>query len=202
VAEQTAVAELSEDKVVLDKADLPIPQAEEEAEEIIEETPSEDEADRVVAPEPPLKPKGKIAIAGAALALLLLGGAWFLFSGGGEEEAPLPSETLPAASATGLARATLEPFIVPIPVSSKGRLLRASVMLEFANRDEMQELMSNRLLLMRDIIYRSLHNRSAEDLNRARMNEALSSQIKLQINNALGREAIKQVYLPDFLFVG
>jgi flagellar basal body-associated protein FliL len=206
VAEQTAVAESSEDKVVLDKADLPIPEVEEETEVI--ETPSDDEQDEVAAKEPLTKPKPKpktkIIIMAAAVLALIAGGACFFFLRGGEyKEAPLPAEPpLPAASVTGPPRATLAPFIIPIPVNPQGRLLRAVVMLEFVNRDEMQELMNERLLLMRDIIYRSLHNRSAEDLNRLRANEALSSQIKAQLNNALGREAVKQVYFPDFLFAG
>jgi flagellar FliL protein len=212
VAEQIAVAENSEDKVVLDKADLPIAEAEEEseeqaeekAEEIIAETPSEDEKEDGVAAEAPLpKSKRKIIIMGAALLLLIAGGVWFLFLRGGErQEAPLPEPPPVAASALGPARATLEPFIIAIPVNPQGRLLRAVIMLEFVNRDEMQELMNERLLFMRDIIYRGLHNRSAEELNRLRMSEALSSQIKTHLNNALGREAIKQVYFPDFLFAG
>jgi flagellar FliL protein len=210
-------------KVALDKADLPVAQEEEETpepaqpqetedEDGAEDTPAEDES--VAAP---IAKKRKLLImAGAAglLVLLLGAGLWWFFLrtpppppeiSPAPEEAPAPV-LLPERSVVGANGLALEAFVVPLIPDSQGqgRLLRLNVILECRSTQERDDLLQNEkeILKARDAIYRGLCNRSTGDINNARANGYLANQLKEYINQTLGREVVRYLYFPEFLFAG
>ncbi len=209
----SSITAIEDNKVALDKADLPLPAVEDEPEVDVDGQEASAEPEVAFAPGSIVeegqeggKRPSKLVMLGAAAAvlLLLLAAAWFFFlRGPAAPPAPVATNDKPAAVASaGPPRAGLAPFVVPIMTNPRGRLLQISVVLEF-NSDEVKDMvMAEHTAAIRDVIYRNLRNRSAEDLNSARMNSLLQGQMKEQINKALGGEFIKSVYFPDFLFAG
>lgn len=213
---KASVKVVNDGKVVLDKADLPLPELEDELlpdEEGAErETGHDEDADIPViiedVEETEVKrrlPSKKVLIAGGAgiLLLLLLLAIWFLFLKS-PAAPPLEQTKSPAAVAVpaGPPRGNLDPFMVPIMVNPRGRMLLVTVMFEFAANEEKAIVLEENVVAVRDVVFRALRNRSVEDLNSARMNNALQTQIKDQINQLMGGAIIKNVYFPEFTFVG
>ena len=210
-----AQAEQESNKVVLDKADLPLPQEEELGEEEergaaeAEESATERLLEHLPEDEPPSK-KRKLIIIGAGALVLLLVLVWFLFlRGPAEPETMAEPETATVTAPPGLVAASptqlaLPPFLIPIAPDARGRLLRITVVLEFNSGAEKDSFMESEqdMLVTRDAIYRSLRNRSAQDISSARLNGYLTGQMREQINQALGRAAIKHLNFPEFLFAG
>jgi flagellar basal body-associated protein FliL len=95
----------------------------------------------------------------------------------------------------------LEPFLVPLAASDKGRLLKVGVSLEVSDPAE-KELLLPFKLQMRDAIYRLLRDRPAEEVQGARTKNLLQGQIKTEINHLLGSVIIYQVYFTEFVITG
>jgi flagellar FliL protein len=205
-------------KVVLDKADLPLAQEEEEAPALPEEKGAEEDSDEPASPAdesaaPLASKKRKLLIIaiGSGILLLLLAAVWWFFlrSPAPPEPPPQPeahSEPSPVRSSVGPSGLALESFLIPLIPDSQGqgRLLRLNMILECRNTMERDQLLQNEkeILIVRDAIYRGLCNRSTTDINNARANGYLSDQIREHINQALGQEVIRQIYFPEFLFAG
>ncbi|MDR1396150.1 MAG: flagellar basal body-associated FliL family protein [Desulfarculales bacterium] len=207
--------EMAGGKVVLDKADLPVPQEEEDAQEAV--LPPKEKYEPTSSSPPPQaasspdKKRKFIIIGGAAgLALLLAGAAWLFFAPSSSPPPPdpvaqdSPAPPPPAQAGIGLNRLSLEPFLIPLVSDGQGRLLRLAVILECQNTQERDFILQNEkdILIIRDAIYRGFAGRSNSDLNYARQNNFLSDQIMEHINQALGRHVISRIYFPEFLFAG
>ena len=68
-------------------------------------------------------------------------------------------------------RLDLEPFIIPLQPSKKGRILKVVVSLEVPEPDAKQELLAQKRLC-RDLVYRLLRDRQVPDLETARSQAA------------------------------
>lgn len=207
------------EKVELDKADLPIlappPVAETPPEvevDLAGEAPAEVEIPAQPAAEPPKSKKKLFILAGAggALVLVLVLGSYFLLRKPAkppappvqvaEQAAPAPQE--PAPEVSHEVTYTLEPFLVPLLKTGRsGRLLRLSVNLEVGDT-VVTEALDRRKIAVRDVIYRSLRDRPADELQGARAKNLLQTQIKTEINHLLGAEGVTQVIFSEFVITG
>lgn len=209
------------EKVELDKADLPIldmpaPQAPppEVEVDLAGEAPSLTlpvEAPTEAATPAPKKRLGLFLGLGAGVALLAVGavGAWLFLKKPAPAPAPAPVASLPAetpADKPPQARPDisykLEPFLVPLLKSKDGgRLLMLSLSLEVGD-PRVRDLLGPRKVALRDLIYRLLRDRPADEIKSARSKNLLETQIKTELNNYLGTEAITQVRFTDFVITG
>lgn len=194
-------------KVALDRADLPLPELEEEPVPAVAPTTVENDFDpEVLAPEEEQKrglPKVVLLGGGALAVLVVLAAIWFFFLRSGGEEALPETETETVVSQpVDEPRTTLRPFIIPIMPDPRGRLLKVTVMLEFNTIEDMDMALEAKIPVIRDVIYRTFRNRSVDDINNARLNNVLPMQLKNQLNKALGVDIVKHIYFPEFLFAG
>jgi flagellar basal body-associated protein FliL len=207
----------SSEKVELDKADLPIldalippPAAQEPPPEVEVDLAGDEVALPPAEAEAEEPPKGRRNL------LLLVGGVSFLALAAGvtlwftllmpsrkvvtgpppqtvvEDKIPDPRLAL---------RLELEPFLVPLTATDKGRLLKVGVSLEVTDPAEKDLLLPHKLQ-MRDAIYRLLRDRPAEEVQGARTKNLLQGQIKTELNHLLGSVIIYQVYFTDFVITG
>ncbi|MBI4797707.1 MAG: flagellar basal body-associated FliL family protein [Desulfarculus sp.] len=96
----------------------------------------------------------------------------------------------------------LEPFLVPLLKSKDGgRLLLISLSLEVGD-PKVRDLLNPRKVAMRDLIYRLLRDRPADEIKSARTKHLLETQIKTELNHYLGTEVITQVRFTDFVITG
>ena len=96
----------------------------------------------------------------------------------------------------------LEPFLVPLLKSKQGgRLLKVSVNLEVVD-PAVKDLLAPRQVAMRDVIYRLLRDRPADEIQNARSKNLLETQIKTELNHFLGAEVIGQVHFTEFVITG
>ena len=213
------------EKVELDKADLPIlnlpipkgPSPEVEV-DLSGEAPGLSVP--VEAPTAPPKPTPKKRLGlylglGAGLALFAVGGvgAWLYL----QKPAPAPALATvaqPMAEPPAEAPAEkpsqakpelnykLEPFLVPLLKSKQGgRLLKISLSLEMGDPSA-RDLLGTRKVVLRDVIYRLLRDRPADEIQGARSKHLLETQIKTEINHHLGAEVITQVHFTEFVISG
>lgn len=212
------------EKVELDKADLPIlempvPQAPppEVEVDLAGEAPSL-AAMPVEAPTEEEAPASKKRLGlflglGAGVALLAVGavGAWLYLKKPAPAPAPAPAPvaSLPAETpaekppeARPELNYKLEPFLVPLLKSKDGgRLLLISLSLEVGD-PKVRDLLNPRKVAMRDLIYRLLRDRPADEIKSARTKHLLETQIKTELNHYLGTEVITQVRFTDFVITG
>ncbi len=214
--EGTTLPEGAGDKVELDKADLPLDLTSQEEEPEPEVAPEievdlageEPEGIPLEEEEKPARRFSPLLLAGGGLLLVLLaaGVGWWAFS-----PAPAPEEPekkLPPYIVTGpvpdidqILRLKLKPFIIPLLDSDQGRILKMAVSLETPDEEARQRLSQN-LRLCRDVIYRLLRNRPANELRRARNRHLLQAQIKTALNHALKGKLVFQVYFTEFVITG
>ncbi len=210
----TKPSQSSSEKVELDKADLPIldalippPVSEEPPPEV--EVDLAGEAEELPEPEPEAPKSRKklfIIIGGVSgLALVLGVAAWFILlapakkAAAPESTANLVEEKIPDPKLA--LRLEMEPFLVPLTPTDKGRLLLVGVSLEVSDPAE-KELLVPYKLKLRDAIYRALRDRPAEELMSARSKSLLQGQIKSELNHLLGSVIIYQVYFTNFVITG
>lgn len=203
------------EKVELDKADLPIldalippPGAAESPPEVEVELSGEEEESSELEPEAgePKSRKKLFVFGGVGVLALSLGVAlWFaLLAPSKKTEAPekpsgLVEDKIPDPKLA--LRLELEPFLVPLTPTDKGRLLLVGVSLEVSDPAE-KELLVPVKLRLRDAIYRALRDRPAEEVMGARSKNLLQSQIKTELNHLLGSVIIYQVYFTNFVVTG
>ena len=221
--EEGALPATPSDKVELDKADLPIfdtppPRPAAPAPEVEVDLAGDlpvaapPELEPLEGQAPPGRPKwlylalgaGGLALAGAGVGLWL----WL--------RAPAPAP--PAAQATPQAqeakagegapevrpelKVKLEPFLVPLLQSSQeAGLLRLGVSLELAN-PQLRGLLAGKTIELRDVIYRLLRDRPAEEVRSARSKNLLQAQIKTELNHLLGQDVVFQVFFFEFVITG
>jgi flagellar basal body-associated protein FliL len=176
---------------------------------------------------PPKRRLGLYLGLGAALALLVVGGvgAWLFLSRSAPAPAPVQAPTPATASAPAPAPAPgllplenapeaqppqpkpeaiykLEPFLVPLLKSKGGgRLLRLGVSLEVVD-PAVRGLLLPRQVALRDVIYRLLRDRPADEIQGARSKHLLETQIKTELNHFLGAEVVGQVHFTEFMING
>jgi flagellar FliL protein len=92
----------------------------------------------------------------------------------------------------------LDTFIVNLADQGGNRFLRATMNLELANEDLMEE-MEKRLPQIRDIILMLLPTRTYQDIRSAEGKTALRSEILAKLNGLLKREAITNIYFTEFV---
>jgi flagellar basal body-associated protein FliL len=217
------------EKVELDKADLPIldiptrpaPPPEVEV-DLAGEAPDLHMPLEAPAPAEEAAPKKRLGLylgLGSALALVLVAGvgAWLYFKKPPPAPAPAPApvaapapappmEELEAESKVAGPRPeaiyNLEPFLVPLLKTKQGgRLLKLAVSLEVTD-PAVRDLLAPRQVAMRDVIYRLLRDRPAEEIQGARSKNLLETQIKTELNHFLGTEVIGQVRFIEFVITG
>ncbi len=212
------------EKVELDKADLPILEMPTRL-----EPPPEVEVDLsgeapdlqvpLAAPAPPTEaaPKKRLGLylgLGAGLALLAVAGVggWLYLKKPAPASAPAPPpQVQPLAQAPEeqpppprpQASLQMEPFLIPLLKSKQegGRLLKLSVSLEVTDPG-VKDLLGPRKVGMRDVIYRLLRDRPADEIQGARSKNLLETQIKTELNHFLGAEVIGQVRFTEFVITG
>ena len=200
-------------KIELDSEDLPISIPEDDEKlELGADSAEDNEASLLLEedepPEELPKKRSKLLIFGAAgvILILILGAVWWFFLRSEPKKIPEPTPEPQAAAQQkpqyGPPRITMEPFLIPLQAGPQGRLLRAMVVLEFNNTQERDSVTDVELLVIADTIYRSMRYRTPAELYSARLSNRLHTQLKEQINVALGKELVKQVYFPEFLFAG
>ena len=209
------------EKVELDKADLPLIWDDDEEEEEPEpEASPEIEVDLADAgetqeldlgEEPEQKgPKLWLMLgAGIVAALLLaLGVSWYMGAFDEPTPEPLALEEMPPYMFQGKVpdpvdglRYELKPFTVPLQRSKKGRILTIVVSLEVAEPDMKGKLM-DRERLLRDVVYRMMRDRAADELDAARSQRLLNAQVKTEINSAMGSNVVYKVYFTEFVITG
>ena len=216
--EGPALPEGAGDKVELDKADLPLdlePSPEEpepeSAPEIEVDLAGEDLEELAVEGEEEEKPARRfspllLAAGGLVLVLAAAGIGWWAFS-----PAPAPEEpknklppyvfTGPVPDINEILRLQLKPFIIPLLDTDQGRILKIAVSLETPD-EESRQMLSQKLRLCRDVIYRLLRNRPAKELKSARGKRLLQAQIKTELNHALKGKLVFQVYFTEFVITG
>lgn len=208
------------DKVELDKADLPLDDIMGPGEP---EPPTELDVDLPEVEEEPLPPtdeegldltdeqeglskKAKllIALAGVLLvAALATGiGVWYSMREVTKiEKQPQAEEQAPEVDPREALRFTLKPFIVPLLKSSEGRILNVGVTLEAVDKEAKASL-GEQTITLRDTIYRLLRDRPAGELKNARAARLLQSQIKAEVNHALGKQMVNRVFFTEFVITG
>ena len=205
------------EKVELDKADLPLIWDDEEEEE---EEPAEVEVDLA----PPEEPEALdleqeqggrglkfwLMLGGGVLVSLVLGlvMAWYMGAFDAKPQEPEVAKSLPPNMFQGKVpdpvaglQLELKPFTVPLIRSKKGRILTVVVSLEVTEPDQKQKLQT-RERFMRDVVYRLMRERPADELDAARQQMLLNAQVKAVLNQALGGSMIYKVYFTHFVITG
>lgn len=213
LGEEVAAPSSSGDKVELDKADLPLAFEEEPEPEPEPEPEMEvDLADELEMPpveEEEKPPKSKVrrfafltVLGSVSLGLAL--GLWYgLLEPEERVKLELPPYFFrgPVPDPDKMLRVNLEPFIVPLLASEKGRILRIAVTLESPD-DEAKLLLSEKTRLLRDVIYRILRDRPAGEIMTYRGKKLLQAQIKAELNHILSQRLVHQVLFTEFVVTG
>jgi flagellar basal body-associated protein FliL len=82
-----------------------------------------------------------------------------------------------------------------------GQLLRAAVALEGYDTMDMAQIKDD-LIRVRDVIYRLLRDRPADELGGDRMQNLLGTQIRTELNQSLGGQKVRRVHLTQFIISG
>ena len=146
---------------------------------------------------------------GVMVALMLgLGMAWYMGAFDSEPEEPEVAKSLPPYMFQGKVpdpvaglQLELKPFTVPLKRSKKGRILTVVVSLEVTEPDQKQKLLT-RERFMRDVVYRLMRERPADELDAAKQQMLLNAQVKAVLNQALGGSMIYKVYFTQFVITG
>ncbi|BCB96464.1 flagellar basal body-associated protein FliL [Dissulfurispira thermophila] len=146
----------------------------------------------------PKKKKGKnlVLIIIIAVAVLAGGaGAFFFFtkSGGGKEHKTEETK----AQAEGVTFA-LEPFVVNLSDPTGTRFLKVSLQLELAGPAVMEKAKA-KTPQIRDAIITLLTSKTSDALISPEGKLQLKDEINLRINQVLGENSVKNVYLTDFV---
>lgn len=203
------------DKVELDKADLPLefddepePEPEPEVEVDLAPEPEPELATDLTESAKPAKPAGgkrRLIMIAAALVLLAgSAGGWYLLSTPKKAEPKKPppwmfTGKMPDVDST--LRVDLKPFIVPLLDSGEGRILRVGISLEAVSPEQRMQV-SQKVRMLRDLIYRVMRDRPANEVKTARGKRLLQAQIKTEVNHALRAQMVYRVFFTEFVITG
>ena len=93
---------------------------------------------------------------------------------------------------------SLEPFIVNLSDQGGKRYLRITMGLELGDPKYADEL-TKRLPQIRDSILMILPSRKVDELQSSDGKNALRTEIQTSMNGLLGKEAIKRIYITEFV---
>lgn len=207
------------DKVELDRADLPLDgflpeETEVEPEEFEVDLADQDSTDLIdddkqEQEEKPPSTAKKVILAAASVLIIvtLAGGVGYWFSGQEGEKIAKNDEMPPwmfvgeIQPASDELRLELEPFIVPLLNSKEGNILRLMITVEAMDAESKIEL-TNRVIDIRDVIYRSLRDRQAKELRQAEKSRLLQAQIKAELNHSFNELWVFRVDFTQFLISG
>ncbi len=207
------------DKVELDRADLPLdgflPEGTDvEHEEVEVDLADQDltypdgEQEEAEEEKPPGTAKRMILAAAAVLIIVAIaGGVGFWYSRQEGEKIEKPEEMPPWMFAGQIPlpsdqlRLELEPFIVPLLNSKEGNILRMTVTVEAMDAESKTEL-TDRVVDMRDVIYRALRDRPATELKQAEKKRLLQAQLKAELNHSFKQLWVHRVDFTQFLISG
>jgi flagellar FliL protein len=145
----------------------------------------------------PKKKKGKnlILIIIIAVAVLAGGaGAFFFFTKSGGNKTQKAEETKAAEGVTF----ALEPFVVNLSDPSGTRFLKVSLQLELAG-PAVAEKAKTKTPQMRDAIITLLTSKTSDALISPEGKLQLKDEINIRVNQILGENSVKNVYLTDFV---
>lgn len=143
------------------------------------------------------KKKGKnfILIIIIAVAVIAVGaGAFFFFTKSGGEKAQKKEETKAEEGVTF----ALEPFVVNLSDPSGTRFLKVSLQLELAG-PTVAEKAKAKTPQIRDAIITLLTAKTSDALISPEGKLQLKDEINIRINQILGENSVKNVYLTDFV---
>lgn len=143
------------------------------------------------------KKKGKnfILIIIIAVAVIAGGaGAFFFFTKSGSEKAQKKGETKAEEGVTF----ALEPFIVNLSDPSGTRFLKVSLQLELAGPTVVEKAKA-KTPQIRDAIITLLTAKTSDALISPEGKLQLKDEINIRINQILGENSVKNVYLTDFV---
>ena len=145
----------------------------------------------------PKKKKGKnlILIIIIAVAVLAGGvGAFFFFTKSGGNKAQKTEETKAAEGVTF----ALEPFVVNLSDPTGTRFLKVSLQLELTGPAVMEKA-KTKTPQIRDAIITLLTSKTSDALISPEGKLQLKDEINIRINQVLGENSVKNVYLTDFV---
>lgn len=205
------------DKVELDRVDLPLDgflpdgskMEPEEIEIDLADQAQLDAASQAMGeePAPPSKLKKLMMLLGGVLLVAAIAGGagfWFSHQDGPKktaDELPPWMTRQPMPTVEAELMLNLEPFIVPLLDTKEGQILRVVVTLEGMDQTSKAEL-ADKTVDVRDVIYRALRDRPANELQQANKSRLLQAQIKAELNHVLGEEWVNKVYFSQFLISG
>jgi flagellar FliL protein len=141
-------------------------------------------------------PKGKknmMMIIIIAVAALVLAAAGFLvvpkLMGGGDKKADVKEESV---------MFTVEPFVVNLNDAGGPKFLKVSIQLELANTALMDKAKAKSPQI-RDAVITLLTSKSSESLFPPEGKLQLKDEINARMNQILGSNSVKNVYLTDFV---
>jgi flagellar FliL protein len=145
----------------------------------------------------PKKKKGKnlILIIVIAVAVLAGGiGAFLFFTKSGGDKAQKKEETKAEEGVTF----ALEPFVVNLSDPTGTRFLKVSLQLELAGPAVMEKAKA-KTPQIRDAIITLLTSKTSDALISPEGKLQLKDEINIRINQVLGENSVKNVYLTDFV---
>lgn len=142
------------------------------------------------------KKKSKLLIIIVALVVLLGGAAgayFFLLS----KPASQQTKTATEKESQGVNFA-LEPFVVNLMDQGGSKYLKVSIQLELSDV-KLSEQAKNKTPQIRDAIITLLTNKTSDELITPEGKLLLKDEIKQRVSQILGENAVKNVYLTDFV---
>lgn len=144
----------------------------------------------------PKKKKGKNLILIIIAVAVLAGGAgaFFFFTKSGDSKAQKTEEKKVEEGVTF----ALEPFVVNLSDPTGTRFLKVSLQLELAGPSVMEKA-KTKTPQIRDAIITLLTSKTSDALISPEGKLQLKDEINIRINQVLGENSVKNVYLTDFV---
>jgi|SRR5208283_1689643 len=142
--------------------------------------------------------KSLILIIIIAVAVLAGGGSAFFFltkSGNGEKT---PKKSEEQRKKEESAMFALDPFVVNLNDQSASKFLKVSMQLELSNQADLESVKA-KTPQIRDVIINILTSKTADSLMSPEGKLQLKDEINMQINQILGNNTVKNVYLTEFV---
>ena len=131
-----------------------------------------------------------------AVAVLAGGGGAFFFltKAGGEKGAKKEEQQKKEESSMF----SLEPFVVNLSDQANNKFLKVSMQLELSGQ-ALQETAKSKTPQIRDAIINLLTSKTSESLMSPEGKLQLKDEINMQVNQILGNNSVKNVYLTEFV---
>src|SRR5271169_5013260 len=147
---------------------------------------------------PPKKKKGKglILIIVIAVAVVLGGGgAFFFLTKSGGDKAPKKGE---ASTKEESAMFSLDPFVVNLSDQGATKFLKVSMQLELSSKAA-EESAKAKTPQLRDAVINLLTSKTSDSMMSPEGKLQLKDEINMMANQILGNNAVKNVYLTEFV---